>query len=362
VYKSVPYPSEVELPALAEGGGCGELRAACFAHRPPQLLLEHLFQFAVGVLLEIAAAHGVNAVEILGHIGPVLVDESPARVAACSPRCCGRVSRSVRRPPRSRSAIGSFWADRAHRRTNCSRRRGFRCRGPLAAPKLVVPLRLTSSTRRIGRALCQYWPIATRARSSFAASVPSRRAASMGRGPLPPGGRDDGRFHRRQIEGEVFRRRMLGFDFLQSPLHCGVGALRPEPRPCPTSPPPSTWPPCGFGRCCARAAGMAIGVALLAARPLPLVWPLPSMAGRLPLDAARLLPLVATRLAAATRMQRASARINSSLRISCQPGTRFFRAISARFFYRARLEIRCRHHETSLRFTELACASAALDG
>ena len=69
---------DVEVQFAAAGGEAvgpaSEAARQRLSHGTPQLLLEDLLQFAAALLLDIAAAHRVDAVEVLGDFGPVLVE------------------------------------------------------------------------------------------------------------------------------------------------------------------------------------------------------------------------------------------------------------------------------------------------
>ena len=51
-----------------------ELRGHGITHRAVQALFEHFFQLACRFRLGVAAAHRVDAVEVLRDVGPVLVE------------------------------------------------------------------------------------------------------------------------------------------------------------------------------------------------------------------------------------------------------------------------------------------------
>ena len=68
---------QLEQPAAGEEG-LGPFAVAGHqrrTHRAAEPLLEQLLQLLVGPFGVVAAAHGVDLVEILGHAGPVLVDD-----------------------------------------------------------------------------------------------------------------------------------------------------------------------------------------------------------------------------------------------------------------------------------------------
>ena len=72
-YSNLGYAYEFGA-MVGAGGPQAELGDHRTTHGPTESLFEDLLQFAIGILLDVAAAHRIDAVEILRHLRPILVE------------------------------------------------------------------------------------------------------------------------------------------------------------------------------------------------------------------------------------------------------------------------------------------------